>query len=186
MSTILDAVIENRYQAVQDFLTGGADPNTIDPSDGTTLVYNAIFFQYYAIAKLLLESGANPNLGSIFPIYDAVIINDLASVKLLLQFGASPDVVFNNSTLLHWATFHALTEIVRALLNAGAFTNVKNEIGETPIQFAVYRNNLVIVNLLLAAGADPAIKSDIGKNAIDYANFYCLVDIIAVLNKSQL
>ncbi len=110
--------------------------------DGFTPVCLAAFFSQEAIAKLLLEAGANPNLAAnnpakVAPIHAAVAANHIGLVDLLIQYKAD--------------------------------VNAKQTQGVTALHAAAHSGNLPMVQLLTEAGADKTAKMDSGETAFDYA-----------------
>lgn len=67
------------------------------------------------------------------------------------------------------AAFQGHQEMVRLLLQHGAFVNVCNDRGTTPLMWACGRGHTAIVELLLDAGADLSIHDKDGRTAIDWA-----------------
>src|SRR5689334_75055 len=74
---------------VQKALDAGAKPNTLNAEGGSAL---AQAFFWPEIVKLLLEKGANPNLGKHKPIFQAAIFYSKDVMKLLLDAGADPNL----------------------------------------------------------------------------------------------
>jgi ankyrin repeat protein len=60
-------------------------------------------------------------------------------------------------------------ESVRALLEAGADPNVRQQGGYTPLHTAAHNDDAELARLLLDHGADPAVKTDDGQTAADMA-----------------
>jgi ankyrin repeat protein len=61
----------------------------------------------------------------------------LAAAKLLIDAGVDVNAVSERGqTALHGAVYRAANEIIRLLVNAGARTDVKDELGRTPLQLA--------------------------------------------------
>jgi ankyrin repeat protein len=63
-------------------------------------------------------------------IHDAAKAGDLAKVKALLK--NNPELVFSKGkrTLLYWAAYYGLKEVVELLLTKGADANDKDEYGD--------------------------------------------------------
>ncbi|HEV2330299.1 MAG TPA: ankyrin repeat domain-containing protein [Verrucomicrobiae bacterium] len=123
-------------------------------------------------ADLLLQAGANPNakslvtpnLGNLIsgfgrvdnftPLWAAVSMHNAPIVQLLLKYKADPnDIQINNTPVIFSAVDK--TNVLKALLNAGANPNVTDDEGRTPLSFAAQDASPTAVALLLAAGADP-------------------------------
>jgi ankyrin repeat protein len=78
--------------------------------------------------------------------------------------------------VLHSAAWHAKNiETIRILLKAGADVNGRDELGNTPLHYAVSRANsghagadkmLAFITALLTAGADPNARNERGITAL--------------------
>jgi ankyrin repeat protein len=104
-------------------------PNAMSP-DGFPALGLACFFGHEAIARYLLDEGADPNL---------VATN---------SFQVRP---------IHAATARRSEPIVRLLLERGADPNTRQQHGYTPLMAAQQNNDTAIIELLLQHGADPSI-----------------------------
>lgn len=107
---------------------------------------------------ILLERGAPLNKidNEYFsPLAYAVSYRDYELVKYFLEHGADPNFKFyKNQTALHGAcVFPDAAEIVKLLIEHGSAVNIKNDNGDTPLMFAVFKNNYEIAKLLLDNGA---------------------------------
>ncbi len=108
---LLHASSINNIEYVQKALDQGADINSQD--DGYTALMRSVMRGHEAIVKLLLENNANPN-----------VQNNIAQTALMLVVYFRPE---NRATL----------NIVKLLLDAGAFTDLVDKEGET----ALYKAN---------------------------------------------
>lgn len=112
---------------------------------------------------------------------DAVRRGSASEVQALLAAGVDPNLLVDNSsrngvTLLHVAADLLLDgwekaagadpAIVRALLAAGANTEVREATGRTPLCYAAYAGRVAVVRELLAAGADVNARTTSGKNSL--------------------
>ena len=70
---------------------------------------------------------------------------------------------------LHYASFYGNSEIVNALLAAGAEVNKTNNYGETPLHYASRNGHLDIVMSLIRAKADVRIMNNYGESPLDVA-----------------
>jgi len=82
---------------------------------------------------------------------------------------------------LHSAAVAADVEIVRALLDAGADVDARQQAGVTPLMGAAAGGAVELVRLLLDAGADPSLKDDAGRTAADWATDRGQVETAALL-----
>jgi ankyrin repeat protein len=175
-------------------LENGADPNSAEDR-GVTPLIAAAGVGNAAVAKLLLEHGANANAyapgagqKTATPLMGAAHNGDAELTRLLLERkpdvdATSPDndgvvkngpVEFGTLTALHLATAAASPTVVKLLLGAGASVNPRDARGLTPLMWAVGtdRPEPQIVRMLLDHGADASIASNIGETATDWARKY--------------
>jgi ankyrin repeat protein len=162
-------------ETVKALLAAKADPNagTMDAPLLCTIDKNNP-----GCAELLLQADANPDvdglmhcpqgsygsswhpeysaiLRSATPLWLAIQKHQLPMVQLLLKYKANPDVaqISEPPAVIFWALSN--TNILQALLDAGANPNIKNNGGRTPLSVAADYGSLEAVKLLLAAKADP-------------------------------
>lgn len=162
-------------ETVKALLAAKADPNA-GTMDAPLLC--AVDKNNLGCAELLLQADANPNVDGLmhcpqgsygsrwYPEYSAILRSatplwlaiqkhQLPMVQLLLKYKANPDVaqISEPPAMIFWALSN--TNILQALLDAGANPNIKNNDGRTPLSVAVENGSLEAVKLLLAAKADP-------------------------------
>lgn len=111
-------------------------------TDGFPLLGLAIFFRHPALARAMIERGADVNArarngAAVMPVHAAATVRDLETMPLLLDRGAD--------------------------------VNARQQLGYTPLHSAASNGDDAMVDLLLARGADPALKSDDGKAPADVA-----------------
>lgn len=96
---------------------------------------------------------------------------DLTWLRYLLGHGARPDIQSNDGTTpLMLAAQIGWRDGAEALLARRANVNLANNRGETPLIYAVQRNDVAMVRFLMASGADPDQSDSVaGYSAIDYA-----------------
>ncbi len=87
----------------------------------------------------------------------------------------------DGSTALHWATYAADRDLVRALLEAGARADITNRYGSSPLSEAVKLGDLDLVRMLLDAGADPDSPNQDKQTALMLASFIGSLDIASLL-----
>lgn len=88
------------------------------------------------LIKLLDEGHVNDRNGEWAPIIAAVMWSDVNLVKLLLKYKPELNIFFGSNTLIHLAVERNDLEIIKLLLKAGAYPNIKNNKGKTPIDIA--------------------------------------------------
>jgi ankyrin repeat protein len=73
---------------------------------------------------------------------------------------------------LHFAATNGHLESMKALLEAGAHVNDKDEDGGTPLHWAAYKGHGECVTALLGAGADVNINDNYGLTPLHWAAYY--------------
>ena len=163
-------------------LLKGANINLADSSGTTALIHSCENDGpvYAAIAKLLIERGADVHASKDEAILKAVKYSSPEVVRLLLSKGAPVNVTDKNlskylkgNTVLIEAASGSSVEIVAMLLAAGADLKATNEDGETALMKAVELDHrykpavrLPIIQLLIEKGADVNAKDKNGKTAL--------------------
>ncbi|KAM9953254.1 hypothetical protein ACTFIR_008317 [Dictyostelium discoideum] len=74
------------------------------------------------------------------------------------------------NTALHYASNAGHTEVVEALVNAGANINIKNKHGDTPLHKAAGRNRLETVKFLVKSKANVEIENVDKERPCDITN----------------
>lgn len=118
-----------------------ADVNARD-SQGTTALWIAISKSDQPMVELLLDNGADANIG-----YEYA----------------------NGWTVLHSIVRDGKKDLAELLLARGANVNATDKSGQTPLHLAVSYGAEQIVKLLLAHGADVNLKDNQGDTALDLA-----------------
>lgn len=122
----------------------------------------AAFFKRPAVARILLEHGADPRMASrpagFTPLHSAVADDAGSQVH----------------------------ELVRMLIDAGADPNARSASGGTPLHTAGFTGDLVVTELLLAAGADPEATDAKGLTPLDHARERSHPEVAAILHDAVL
>jgi uncharacterized protein len=106
------------------------------------------------------------------PLHLACFFRQEALAKLLLDHGAQPSVVAKNPmrvTPLHSAVAAGEFSTVRMLVKRGAFINAQQQGGWTALHAAAQTEDDFLVEFLLKSGADPHLRSEDGRTAADMA-----------------
>jgi len=119
-------------------------------------------------------------------IIEAVRSNDVKTVKKILETGLNPNHVWINGTdkednILILAIKMSRLQIVRLLLQYGAYPHITNSNGYTPIHFAIKQANLEILEELLKKTAVYIGKRLLGvyiKHAITLSSSVNVLDIL--------
>ena len=111
---------------------------------------------------LFLAAGASPTTGK--PLLEFEVLRHAAVVRLLVQAGASVNGRSKSRrfTPLHCAALHGLAAAAGALLEGGAETEKKDDVGDTPLHNAARGGHTEAVRVLLEHGADPTAENDEG------------------------
>jgi ankyrin repeat protein len=121
-----------------------ADPSSIDgrSTDGHVPVALAIFFGHPALARTLIERGADVNAHAanaqrVAPLHAAVAVVDRATMALLLERGADPNGRQQlDYTALHTAAGRGDVESATLLLAHGAKRELRGTDGKSPLDLA--------------------------------------------------
>ena len=167
MTALLHAAREGHVESVRRLLDGGAGADQVSGGDRTSPLLMAALNGQFDVALLLIERGANPNL--------AASTDGVAPLFAVLQTQWAPKSNYpqprahDNQEAEHM-------EVLRALLEAGADTNVRLDThlwyweygltklgidlqGATPFWRATFAQDLDAMKLLAAYGADPNIPT---------------------------
>ena len=113
--------------------------------------------------------------------------SEILTEERIIALIKSPDSWVNvenqGSRALIYAVSNGYTEIVEALMAAGADVNIQNKYGKTALMFAAVNGYTEIAKVLMAAGADVNIQNKYGKTALMFAvdrkDIEILKDLIA-------
>jgi hypothetical protein len=100
-------------------------------------------------------------------IHTATLLGDLDAIKQHIKAESDLNVkepAVGSTPLISAAVF-GKTEIARALIEAGAEVNLKNNEGSTPLHSAAFLCRLEIVEMLLENGADKDLLNNYGSTA---------------------
>ncbi len=160
-------------------IRAGADPNAVDPATGETPLSLAIMLNNRESVRLLLENGADPNLGGMagVPVLVSAYLNYhdprcVAIVELLIEHGA--DV--NGQDASHQSALHRAAEfgnlrLLEFLITEGADIDAISDYG-TALHFARRGGHTPLVESLIRAGADEWIPDPGGAGGSSGSGFY--------------
>ena len=155
-SPLIAAMAYGDEPLVRDLIRRGAGIDARSSTTGTTPLIAAIQLNSAYYAKLLLDLGADPNIGGPYgeeAIYFAVAADGSDFLTLLIKFGAQVNVASDRD-------------------------------GATPLIFAAATGRKDAVKILLKAGADANARTGAGDKAADLARWYGFKDIAKQLDKA--
>jgi uncharacterized protein len=164
MTALLYAARQNDLESARILLTAGANVKE-NAADGTSPLLVAIINEHYALAKFLLEHGADPNASDDKgrgPLYAAIdmrnlewstrpappekdTLSDLDLITALLDHGANPNA--------------QLTKKIPLRGQPSFDGRWANAIGATPFWRAAQSDDVTVMKLLKERGADPLIAT---------------------------
>ncbi|XP_057183355.1 caseinolytic peptidase B protein homolog [Triplophysa rosa] len=140
--TIINAHTDNSLSLSLRLLAEGVDPN-IRHRLGWTALMVATMNRQHNVVKVLLEAGADPNMGDDFSsVYETAREMSVHSLEVLVsredEFSnrLSSRASFRGCTPLHYAVLADDLQTVRLLLDAGASPLRKNTLGHAPLAYA--------------------------------------------------
>lgn len=162
---------------VQLLLSRGANPNVISEQNTTPLIIAAdIGDRTLPIVELLLAGRADPlQTPQVGPYAGNDVLCVAASrgangiLRHLLSFVAVPRVLPNGATLMHMAAIGGDEETIARVIVSGLGVNDVDNLGATPLHYAVSHGNKAAAESLLSHGADPEIRNKQHQTAMDLA-----------------
>lgn len=145
------------------------------------------------IVKLLLEHGANPNVGDFYgktllvAVCEAGATRDTEIIRVLLEHGADPNIRGEAGTPLLYAINmgrHGNTEIARLLLLHGASPDAKDKAESPALACAVDKHSVEIVKALIADKVSLNATDSLGRTALKLADENQLTEIAALLRSA--
>ena len=164
------AIVQDNDVSTRRMLEQGLNPNTLN-NKGVPVLYSAIQFESYRVAKALLDS-PKLDVNQTSPQGETALMmaafrgqTDLA--KRLIERGAA--VNRTGWTPLHYAATGGHLKMIELLLEHYAFIDAQAPNGNTPLMMAAYFGTPEAVKLLIEQGADVKMTNQSGKTALDFA-----------------
>jgi hypothetical protein len=182
-----NALHNKDFESVQTIL----DTTEVDVNESVPVTDTGDVASYYfplemvedniPLVKLLLEYGADPNMGGashLTPFVNMVTMNSVEAVDLMLKSGADPNTRTHyedaeSIPILSVAAILGFPQVMEKLLNAGADPTALSKTGRDALTYAVFGDNLGAINVLKKYKAHKNMGRDQnGKSALDYASDY--------------
>jgi len=141
--------------AIKALLPKLEDPNCAD-AEGHTLLRDAIWMpqkKKAEIIRLMVQAGADVNRPlmqfgeEVSSLFVGIDTGDSDIVALLLELGADPDAIieYGRQTALHHAVAMENVQAIKALLAAGAKTDIEDGSSRTPMDLAKKTGNQAVI-----------------------------------------
>lgn len=165
---LLIAIYKADWLAANFLLDLGAGVNA-DRRNGYSVVLGAVIGENEDTLLRLLRKGANVNDADgdgYSALHHAVLNGNQRIVQKLLEYKADIDAVVSrsNETPLHIAVRKGQTKLVQTLLEKGADTTLLNSLDLSPLQYALYREDLPMVHTLIEHDKTSTIKAALQPN----------------------
>ncbi len=183
VSLIQAAMKQDRTDILKKLLSDGLE------EDKDALLFTAIDGRYQAAAKVLLESGANPNAKNskgISALNHA--INTSPSIATLILAGGADSNAADSTgyTPIGLAVEKNIMSLILKLHTSGADMNaICDSNGNTPLTLAIRSQKTNIIEALLGNGADPDAKDRNGNTPLYYAVKGNMSEITDVLIEAE-
>jgi len=181
---LLQAVKDGSFGAAKVALIAGADPNARDEK-GDSALKIAAYTGKSAIARLLLENGANPGYEQFNEMIkdciredEAALVRTLKKNPGLAEKGDRSGNVALTFCVLNWN--YLMLEKVASVMKD---LEIRNKYGNTPLIIAAERGNVRAVRIFLSLGADVNAVNKTGDSALSYACLRGHADIAKMLIK---
>lgn len=152
MTLLFKAIQRDNLHAIEVLLEKDSDLHRCEAAQGSSPLLLAVNIGNPAVVKILLESGADPEIKGVFgqtPIIRAVIEGHIDIVALLLEYGVLTDRRDDaGNTAIMYAIEDGEIEMVRSLIFSGADTTQKNQAAMTLLQIAESSDQPAIAKLL--------------------------------------
>ena len=169
---LASAIETKKFDEAIRMLGSEIDVNSAQ-ADGMTALHWAVHHGEFALAKLLVDKGANvevKNRYGVTPLWLACQSGNEELVKLLLWSKANPNTALpNGETVLMTAARTGRVAPVKALIAAGAEVNAREKKEQTALMWAAAAGNIEAVDELLNAQADLKATLPSGFSALFFA-----------------
>jgi len=204
-SKLLEGVINFNYEEVDAALEAGESINLVNVNDWSAARFAVVASDLDMLAHLIeKEIDLNiPDVNGQTPLMVAAAQCDKDMVELLLSHNANPLAEDNNGiTAYNYAanagrkflalliaehsTLYSIANadlagMQKSVIDQGAYVNIRNDVGYTPLIFAAHQNSLDAVQKLINHGADVNRVEADGWSALHFAADYGNKEIVKAL-----
>jgi len=165
--TLLHLAVTKGNKEITEFLVEkGLDLNATD-YDGYTPLHYASSCGFKDIALYLLEKRVSADIRSLYGVTPFLMTSDMEMAELFLDRGADINAVdYDGNNALHRFVSSGNKDFVAYLLGTDIPVDNKNDMGQTPLQIAIYSNCPDIAKLLIDKGASLDFRDDYGSTAL--------------------
>ena len=188
---LLECVATKKIGGIKEALHNGANIDYIDGRGDFALQLAARDDKYFAVAKLLIERGANVNLvnqSGISALMEASKNGCIKLVRLLLFNGALTNLEDwqQKTALMHLCSNKAIPkakflEVAQQIIKHGANLNHQTSTGKSALMVACTEDNLLAVNFLLYRITKVNLLDNTGQSALMMACKQGLKEIAELL-----
>jgi ankyrin repeat protein len=186
-------LFSNNIEDVINTLKIGVDVNFQSDMSQNTALYHHARHGNVKIVKLLLEHGADPNIGNRFnniPIRNAIANGNIDIIKLLLPVSNLNNVNIYGNNIIFTAVGQYNIEVLKLLIQYNVNINIRNNSGQNPLHHACLIAAPVSLIKLLAKYIDVNSVDNNGCTPLHYCYQYdCVKELIksgANINKKDL
>jgi len=204
-SRLLEGVINFNYEEVDAALKAGESINLVNVNDWSAARFAVAASDLDMLNHLIdneIDLNIPDNQGET-PLMIAAAQCDKDMVELLLRHNANPLAEDVNGTTAYDYAFNAgrkflalliaeqstlysianadLAGVLKSVIDQGAYVNIRNDVGYTPLIFAAHENNLDAIQKLIIHGADVNRVEADGWSALHFAADYGNKEIVKAL-----
>lgn len=190
-----NSCLDDIINAVNELNIYNIDFDSYDINGLAPIHYAVDFLSFGAVAKLIsyeLVDPDSPDINGQTPLHHACIKGNINMVKLLLNLGADKEIVDKNGAFpIHLAALNGNLDVLRILtdrfkeldydqeseysddslleISFVQDIDIVDKNGQTPLHYAIKKDNDDIVQELIDIGADIYKKDNDGFNSLDFA-----------------
>ncbi|KAJ5077570.1 pote ankyrin domain [Anaeramoeba ignava] len=184
------SIINGNYSIATLLITNGASL-TKEDGDGNSALHLSVIHNQMEITRAIAATNFDMNTKNregTTALNMAAQQDNFEIFQILLDFGGNPNITDQDlKTPLHEAVERSHLGFLQNLFGSGLVLDIdaRDDIGRTPLMYAIEVNKPKIVNLLIHNGADINLLDKDGNGALHYAIRDELEDILAILLKNS-